>query len=45
MDIATILLSDAQPFEQINNIPLTEGLMWYLVKIGLAVSEKKTVED
>ena len=32
----------AEPFKQINNIPLTDGPMWNLVKIGRVVSEKKT---
>ena len=30
----------AEPFEQIVNIPSTEGPMWNLMKIGQAISEK-----
>ena len=41
MGMAVILFNGAQPFEQIVNIPSTEGPMWNLVKIGQAVSEKK----
>ena len=41
MNMATILFNDAEPFEQIGNILLTEGPMWNLVKIAQAVSEKK----
>ena len=37
-----ILCKSVEPFEQIVNIPLTEGPMWNLVKIGQAVSEKET---
>ena len=32
-------------FEQSDNMPLTEGPMCNLVKIGQAVSEKKTFKD
>ena len=45
MGIAAILLNGAEPFEQIVNIPLTEGPMWNPVKIGQTVSEKKTFKD
>ena len=41
MGMAPILFNDA--FEQIDNTSSTEGLMWNLVKIGQAVSEKKTI--
>ena len=41
MGMAAILFNSAEPFEQIVNIPSTEGPMWNL-KIGQAVSEKKT---
>ena len=40
MDMAAILFNGTEPFEQIVNMPLTEGPMWDLVKIGEAVSEK-----
>ena len=43
--MAAILSYGVDPFEQIINIPLTEGLIWNLVKIGQAVSEKKTFKD
>ena len=39
--MAAILYNDVEPFEQIANIPSTEGSKWNLVKIGQAVSEKK----
>ena len=37
---AAILFGGGEPFEQIVNIPSTEGPIWNLVKIGHAVSEK-----
>ena len=40
MGMVSILFNDAEPFEQIDNISLTEGPMWNLVKTGQAVSEK-----
>ena len=40
-----IMFNDAEPFEQIDNTPLTEGPMWNLLNIGPAVSEKKTFKD
>ena len=40
MSMAAILFNGAEPFEQIVNIPSTEGPMWNLMKIGQAVSEK-----
>ena len=40
MGMAAILFNNAEPFEQIDNTPSTEGPMWNLVKIGQAVSEK-----
>ena len=45
MGMAAILFNGAEPFEQIVNIPSTEGPMWNLVKIGQVVSEKKTFKD
>ena len=45
MGMAAILFNDAEPFEQIHNTPSTEGLMCNQVKIGQAVSEKKTFKD
>ena len=42
---AAILFNDAEPFEQNVNIPLTEGLMWNLVKIGQVVLEKKRFKE
>ena len=45
MGMVDILFNDAKPFEQIENTPSTENLMWNLVKIGQAVSEKTTFED
>ena len=45
MGMAAILFNNAEPFEQIYNIPLREGLMRNLVKIVQAISEKKTVKD
>ena len=43
--MADILFNDAEPFEQTDNTPSTEGLMWNLVKIGQTVSEKKMFKD
>ena len=40
--MVAILINGAEPFEQIDDTPLTEGTMWNLVKIGQAVSEKMT---
>ena len=40
-----ILFHDAEQFEQINNMPSTEGPKCNLVKIGQAVSEKKMFKD
>ena len=45
MGMAATLFSGAKPFEQIVNIPSTDGSMLNLVKIGQAVSEKKTFKD
>ena len=45
MGMAAILFNDAEPFEQIDTTPRTEGPVWNLVKIGHAVSEKKTFKD
>ena len=41
MGMADIWFNDAEPFEQIDNTPSIEGPVWYLVKIGPAVLEKK----
>ena len=43
--MAAILFNDVEPFEQIINIPLTEGPLWNLVKIDTMLSEKKTVKE
>ena len=40
MGMVAILFNDAESFEQIDNIPLTESPIWNLVKTGQAVSEK-----
>ena len=45
MGMAAILFNGSEPFEQIVNILSTEGRMSNLVKIGPAVSEKKTSKD
>ena len=45
MGMAAILFIGAEPFEQIDNTSSTEGPVWNLVKIGQAVSEKKTFKD
>ena len=37
-----ILFNDAEPFEQTDNMPSTEGPKCNLVKTGQAVPEKKT---
>ena len=34
MGMAVILFNGAEPFEQIVNIPLTEGPIWNLAKTG-----------
>ena len=43
--MAAILFNDAEPLEYIDNTPSTERLIWNLVKIGQAVSEKKMFTD
>ena len=40
MSMAANLFNGVEPFEQILNIPSTEGPIWNLVKIGRGVSEK-----
>ena len=45
MGMVSILISSARAFEQIVNIPSTEGPVLNLVKIGQSVSEKKTFKD
>ena len=45
MDMAVILFSDAETFEQIVNIPLTECSMCILVKLVKTVLEEKTVKE
>ena len=45
MGMVASFFNDAEPFEQIDNTPLTEGPMRNLVKIGQAVSDKKTCKD
>ena len=40
IDMVTILLNGAEPFEQIGNTLSTERHMWNLVKIAQAVSQK-----
>ena len=44
MGMAAILFNGAEPFEQIVNIPSTEGHIWNMVTIDDAVSEK-TLKD
>ena len=44
MGMVAILFYGAEPFQQIVNTPLTECIMWNLVKIDQAVSEKKMFE-
>ena len=43
MGMAAILFNNGEPFEQTDNTPSTEDLMWNLVKTGQAVSEKNTL--
>ena len=45
MGRAAILFNDAEPFEQIDKTPWTEGPVWNLEKIGHAVTEKRTFKD
>ena len=45
MGMVASLFNDAEPFEQIDNMPSTEGPKCNLVKIGQAVSKKKTFKD
>ena len=45
MGMTDILFNDAEQFKQSDNMPLTEGPMCNLVKIGQAVSQKKTLKD
>ena len=45
MGMMAILFNEAEQFEQIDNIPSTEGPKCNLLKIFQAVSEKKTYKD
>ena len=45
IDMAAILFNGVETFEQIVNVPSTEGPMWNLLKIGQTDSEKKTFKD
>ena len=45
MGMVAILFNDAEPFEQTDNMPSTEGTKCNLMKIGQADSEKKTFKD
>ena len=45
MGMTAILFNDAEWFEQIDNMPSTEGPKCKLLKIGQAVSEEKTFKD
>ena len=45
MGMMAILFNDAEKFEQIDNMPLTEGPKCNLVEIGQAISEKGTFKD
>ena len=45
MGMAAILFNGAKPFDQIGHTFSIEGLMWNLVKIAQAVSEKKTFKS
>ena len=38
--MVAILFNHAEWFEQIDNMPSTEGPAWYLMKVGQAVLEK-----
>ena len=44
MGMSAILFNDAEPLKQNDKIPSTKYTMWNLVKIGLAVSEKMSLE-
>ena len=43
--MTAILFNDVEGFEQIDDMPSTEGPKCTLMKIGQAVSEKKTFKD
>ena len=43
--MAAILVSGVELFEQIDNIPSTEGPIWNLVKISPVILEKTTFKD
>ena len=45
MGMMAILFNDAEWFEHIDNMPSKEGQKCNLVKIGQAVTEKKTFTD
>ena len=45
MGMTAILFNDAERFEQIDNMPLTEGSQCNLVEIGQVASGKKTFKD
>ena len=41
MDMAAILFSGVEPFEQIVNNPLTEGPMWNMVKLVMWFQKRR----
>ena len=45
MGMAAILFNGAKPFEQTDKTLSTEGLVWNLVQISQAVSEKKAFKN
>ena len=45
MGMVAILFNGAEPFEQIDNTPLTEGVVWNLIKTDQVVSDKKTFKN
>ena len=45
MDMVAIMVDDTERFELIDNMFSIEGQVWYLVKIGQTVLEKKAFKD
>ena len=41
MGMEALLFNDAELFKQIDNAPLTEGLMWNLLKISQAFLKRR----
>ena len=45
MRMAAIVFNDVELFEQFDNTPSIKGMMWNLMKLGQAISEKGRFKD